>query len=238
MNALDVDNNVSTYAIIGDDDRVVDFTKSGVVKILTNSAMGTGFVVDSHTIATGAHCVYNQTINNILLFDVNGNVSLSATPLEYHVPTKYIIERSKGRETNEYDYALITVEEDLSNYACFDLGVMLPNFVGSQNAISVTGFPGVVNNQLVNNSTIHNMYTGNGVTLDSAGHDIKPDLQFIYNNDITGGNSGGPVYVSKNYYGKVYYTVIGINVGSSDDYGIATSINTDLLHFYLHNSNI
>lgn len=51
----------NSRGVIGTDNRVVDFTKSGVVKIITSAGMGTGFVVDSHTIATAAHCAYSKS---------------------------------------------------------------------------------------------------------------------------------------------------------------------------------
>lgn len=48
---------------IGIDNREVDFSKNGVCKLVTKqggeSFCSTGFVIDSHTIATAAHCVYD-----------------------------------------------------------------------------------------------------------------------------------------------------------------------------------
>ncbi|MDE7104729.1 MAG: S1 family peptidase, partial [Ruminococcus sp.] len=64
------ENTASTYGLIGTDERVEDWSKSGVVKLLITEVDGngnkisdktcvTGFVIDKHTIATAAHCVYN-----------------------------------------------------------------------------------------------------------------------------------------------------------------------------------
>lgn len=123
--------------VIGNDNRVPNWDRTGVVKIMTQSSYaGTGFVVNPHIIATAAHCLYNYNnpnsvscnpISGINLFDNNGNCTSTVTPVECHIPYSYInsIQNNFGQETNEYDYALISVEEDLSNYMCFDLGVAL-----------------------------------------------------------------------------------------------------------------
>ncbi len=88
----------NSRAIIGDDERVIDWTKSGTVKLITTPlddsvdydySEGTGFVVSDHVIATASHCVYNQKISEILLFDNTGKVTLHATPVEYHIPDDY-----------------------------------------------------------------------------------------------------------------------------------------------------
>ena len=62
LNPVDTLSSTNARAVIGDDTRVVDFSKSGVVKINFTASngesyWGTGFVVDEHTIATAAHCV-------------------------------------------------------------------------------------------------------------------------------------------------------------------------------------
>ena len=66
LNPVDTLSSTNARAVIGDDTRVVDFSKSGVVKINFTASngesyWGTGFVVDEHTIATAAHCVCEQT---------------------------------------------------------------------------------------------------------------------------------------------------------------------------------
>lgn len=55
--------------------------------------------------------------------------------LEVHVPT--LINGSYS-DYNPYDYALIKVNEDLSDYAIFNLGIMNDNFINKQTAVSVT----------------------------------------------------------------------------------------------------
>lgn len=242
LDALPSKNN--SRAVIGEDERVIDWTKSGVVKIITTSnSFGSGFVVSDHVIATAAHCAYDYSngkavqISKILLFDNNGNVTLEATPVQSHVPVKFINAVSGGNYRTTSDYALITVKEDLSAYACFNLGVPLDSFVNSNSVVTVTGFPGEWGKPgeevIVNTATQHMMYSGNGIM--NGG-----DSSFIhYNADMTPGNSGGPVYITESAYGQTYYTVIAINISNpkvNPQYNNGTRITTDLIHFYSGNN--
>lgn len=245
LNALDVDNNVSTYSLIDTDERVVDFTKSGVVKLILNGPRGTaiasGFVVDSHTIATAGHCIWEPEIGRITkiseirLFDANGNILKTVIPVESHVPQEFV-----NNEDQACDYGLITVNEDLSDYAIFDLGVALDSAINAHCTVSVTGFPVNINGTTVNSYTNNVMYTGNGtLTIPS----LSDNNRLYYTTDTSGGNSGGPIYVTSSYYGTVYYTVIGIHTRgfNSDDVDQLNSgvrMTTDLLHFYKFNPNI
>ena len=228
----------NTRGAIGTDDRVIDWTKSGTVKLMTSTNYrGSGFVVGSHTIATAAHCVYNRlngdvySLSEILLFDSNGNISLHATPVECHVPTIYTTQSS-------LDYALITVEEDLSDYACFNLGAVSNSTNVYNQSVSVTGFPSIVNGNVVNTFTAHVKYTGNGVVIGSENE------RLFSNADTSEGNSGGPVYVTETINGNTYYSVIaitasiGINNNNETVSSIGTRINTDIVHFYKNNPNL
>ncbi|MDE6787999.1 MAG: serine protease [Ruminococcus sp.] len=213
---------------------MLDWTKSGVVEI--DSPGGTGFVVDEHTIATAAHCVYGKKINTIYLFDNNNKPSLtlnSSTIVEYHVPLIYA-----SSESADYDYALITVKEDLSDYMCFNLGTVT-DIKNLKSAVSITGFPGEIvtgdGTKPVNYSVSeHNMYTGNSHIYNSS------DKRLYYDVDTTSGNSGGPVYLTEIYNNKVYYTVIAIHTKSGGDgnYNSGTRITAELLKFFNGNPNL
>lgn len=233
------DTNVNDRSVIGSDGRFVDFTKNGTVKIYGGGTVGTGFIVDAHTIATAAHCVYSKGASygsvkytsRILVFNTDGSIAMTVTNIkQIHIPDLYI---STSGGSNAYDYALITVEEDLSEYAMFNLGVMMDSFRGSGKTISVTGFPSTVNDQGVKGNT---MYTGDGVILNVNAFDVNK--QIFFTNDSTPGNSGGPVYFTTTFNNKTYYTVIGIVSASGQDFNIGTRITTDLLHFYKNNPNI
>lgn len=223
--------SVQGRIVIGDtDSREVDFSKSGVVKLIYGSSFGTGFVVDSHVIATAGHCADNA-IDSILLFDSDGNIALSATPVERHVPYDY-----KNTGYKYSDYGLITVEEDLTDYIQFNLGIALDQAVMNHQAVSVTGFPGKVQNITVNDSASkHKMYTGSGTLIDSDFPEDCSKFRLKYDADTTGGNSGGPVYVTTAYGGKTYYTAIAIHTTSGNS---GVRLNRDVICFYLNNPNI
>lgn len=221
LNALPSHNN--TRSIIGADNRVVDYTKSGVVKIMSDSVcLGTGFVIDSHVIATTAQVIYNETISGIQLFNSNGTTALTATPVEYHIYSYY------GSLTNNYafDYALISVEEDLSAYNQFRLGVATPEFDTSNKALSVTGFSDDTNNMMTS--------TGNVIDLTEN----ISNYHLGYTADVTDKTKGAPVYVTTNYDENVHYTVIAIHSYGHSAYSRGTRITPDLLQFYLNNDCI
>ncbi|MDE7365416.1 MAG: serine protease [Ruminococcus sp.] len=245
---LETDDN--SRAVINTDDRVIDWTKSGVVKILTKtssiSSFGSGFVVGKHTIATAAHCLYGyadgtpRSVSEVLLFDTSGNVSLRATPVEYHVPTKFINAVSDETYHAISDYALITVKEDLSAYMCFDLGVPTDSFKNKNATVTVTGFP-----YEYNSSTKHMKYSGNG-KIKKLPDEYDDNNLLFYDTDTSKGNSGGPVFLTESLRGETYYTVVAINVGdgSYEENGKEYPINagmritTDLIHFYKSNKNL
>lgn len=250
LNPVQSVNN--SRSIIGNDDRVINWDKSGVVKLrtyyedvavdTTYPYIASGFVVDDHTIATAAHCVYDQIIKDILLFDDDGNVTLQATPVEYHYPSEFIKHELNNdykeyQKYEKYDYALITVKEDLSSYTHFNLGVPLNSFFSSNSNVTVTGFPGDANGtKNVNTQTKHMMYTANGQVINS-----NDDLMY-YNTDETSGESGAPVYITESLNGNTYHTVVAINARSKHDEhkdgNHGAYITTDLIHFYNKNPNI
>ena len=243
LNAL-TNTYPATRSVIGNENRGESYKDNGVVKIITNLSSGTGFVVDKHTIATAAHCIYNAnttvSISEILLFDENtsttGNAQaeLSATPVEYHIPLNFISAQDDDTRSN-YDYALITVEEDLTDYLMFDMGVVLDSALNQ--IVSVSGFPYTIgvspNETTVNTSTIHNLYKGNGYITD-----LSNPLKIWYDTDTSGGNSGSPVYYTYTYNGIKYNVVIGINTSGGVDANAAIRITTDQLHFYKNNPYI
>ncbi len=256
--------------VIGEDTRYRDDSLPGVVKIINSDTLtGSGFVVDAHTIATAAHCVFDyqhgdfqnseHPVKKIVLTDNDGNVSKEITGVcEVHVPNKFIVtstemDRNQDDEYKNayyrekltpYDYALITVSENLSEYACFDLGIATDGIMSDSREIYCTGYPGAIfkeggssSGTMVNDwSNRHNKYTGKGFFMDESPLS-QPARNIRYNIDTSGGNSGGPVYVKTDVGNTTYYTVIGINTYNLKD-GISnggTQMTTELLHFYKNN---
>lgn len=227
-----------TRSVIGNDTRSVDFTKTGVVKLIYpndegDQVNGTGFIVDDHTIATAAHCIHARPITQVLLFNSDGTVALSATPVESHIPSEFF---ESGRPYSDYnDYALLTVEEDLSSFPKFDLGVTLDTAITNQVSVSITGFPNIVLGNEANTPTDHIMYTGTGVLQDSNDSSACSVYRLKYSADTTDGNSGSPVYITSTYNGTTYYTALAIHTMPGNS---GVRINRDLLYFYLNNPNI
>ena len=243
----------NTREVLGKDDRYRDDSLPGVVAIIVNGQVGTGFVVDAHTIATAAHCVYalgneshensKMKVEKIVILDRKGNVEKEITDMyAAHVPDKFIDKSS--RDTRVYDYALITVEEDLSEYACFDLGLATDGMMSDSQKLYSTGFP----SKLGNNKNVQKRFTGEGFMKPNINLPF-PERRICYDIDSTGGNSGGPVYVKNTIGTTTYYTVVGINAYSIDadnngsyyddnDLNSGTRITTELLHFYKNNQFI
>ncbi|MBQ8515677.1 MAG: trypsin-like peptidase domain-containing protein [Ruminococcus sp.] len=245
----------SSRIMIGDEDREIDYSKSGVVDLNTRYLQsspngGTGFVVDSHTIATAAHCAWMPkagtswiegpnivTIESLVLYNSDGTTAKTVTnAVQIHIPKAYInnFDELSVRD-NPYDYALITVTDDLTDFDCFELGVMREEFKGSEVQVSMTGFPSEVDEL----DTDGEMYTGIGKIVQNLGiHDVY--RRVCYDVDTSKGNSGGPVYITTQYKKKEYYTVIAIHSAGDEDNNInvGTRITTDLMHFYNNNPNI
>ncbi len=223
LDALKSEDN--SRAVIGEDERKEDYSKKGTVRLIMNDGEyvyhGSGFVVDSHTIATAAHCVYNLKISNIILFDSDKKRSF-ANPVEYHVPVSYINgeKYNNNDEKYEYDYALITVEQDLSDYLFYDLAVPLDNY---RSNINVTGFPGDLGYMCTASGNVTNMNS----------------YKVFYDADTNHGESGGPVYIEETFHNQDNdfncYSVIAIHTNGGNS---GTRITTDLIHFYKQNPNI
>ena len=235
------DNKQSrTIGIFGDDDREEDQNCNGVV--LVGTGICTGFIIDDHIIATAAHCLYNKKLdkgrkfNKISVLNNFGSVALNATPVEYHIPSSYI----KNENTDGYDYALVTVKEDLSSYPHFEIGVALDSVVGAD--VKISGFPAFVDGSCVNSSSNPVIYTGIGNIIGIN------DTQILTNVDASEGNSGGPVYIEENM--KIggneanYKTAVAIHIAGSSlgnnitGPNIGVRFTTNHINFYRANKNI
>lgn len=246
-------SSVNTYSIIGQDDRYVakGAENSGIVKL---SSGGTGFVVGDHVIATAAHCVYDMynlkwvEDLSILTYNNSGNLisGFELTPVEAHIPDKFYENWIYDTGTHpEYDYALITVEEDLSDRVHFSLGTSynVDSSLSSNAPVYVTGCPGEVGG--VSNSG-DKLYSAEGniigynVNTDKLPFDYEDSL-LTYDVDISGGDSGAPLYtITQNVInGSVSYTytALAINAYGGGTHNFGPVVSKYLLQFYNEDVN-
>lgn len=241
--------SASTYSIISDDNRKVDYNKSGVVKLTyqvgNETKHQTGFIVDTHTILTAASCVFDTTNNTphtnlkYTLYEAVEPDDADCTEynvVSYHVPVDYI------NDDMGSNYALITVDENLNSYRCFDLGVCRDGVISNSNSefLSITGFSGANSNGAIP-SLLNDIVTGKGkFVANSDGKKITSNT-LNYDVDTVDGTYGAPVYTTDT---NGNMTVIGINnietntTGSSGVLNSARRIDSTILHFIYNNDNL
>ena len=223
-----LENSASTRSIYGDvDRRVPDPNNTAVVRL---SVGGTGFIVGDHTIATAAHCVYSEgkfLDTTAQIVDGNGNGIKQLTTKRIHISNDTRLDNE-----NELDYAMIEVEEDLSSYGAFSLGIMMDDFRNKSTNItmSVSGFPQRTGEEW------GKRYVGKGRILA-----VKP-TRLEYDIDMSNGQSGGPIYREFTEYGETYKVAVGVNVAYSGSDGermanIGIRFTPTILQFYLNNTS-
>lgn len=239
-------NSISTCSIIGGkDERYYESGYNGVVKIGsassgTFSQIGTAFVVDAHTILTAAHCVYGKTKLQFQFYSNATTVSKTVNGVKCHIPAQYIANATVNNANHmKYDYALVTVADDLSQYVNFNLGVMRNNATSKGHTLYNTGFGKIsasdtsdsryngVNTNLINGDK----YTGYGSFYSTL---TSTDYNFKFTTDVLPGNSGGPVYVVN---GNIK-TAVGICTQQYPSYNSGVRITTDILNFVYNNKNL
>ena len=172
--------------------------------------------------------------------------SVEYEPVEAHIPKTFTT-----NNIDVYDYALITVNADLSNYEHFNLGSLYDLDASSlQNAnLYAMGTPQYVHgeshgsaNGIGDNGRL--VYTGIGHIVDGP---ANPDSDILYlDADITYGDSGGPIFMQETYcIGIDVYrinTVVsicsGIHTNNNELYNMGPRFNSPILQFYRNNPNI
>ena len=245
---------VSTDSLFDQSDfyRVNGNGSDGIVRIVASfpndsqALVTTGFIVGDHVIATCAHGLFKDqnsdkemTANElpyslvIGTFDedgypaMNGNTQVTLTPKEIHIPRPFVDPRVEGLVvTNFYpfDYALISVEEDLSSYSHF--------YLGTPSAANTSSFRQV--DLFASGSASNLVYTcdGNATTNNTI---ATPDLLW-YNCPTVGGFSGCPIYVAYDctYGNSVTRLNCAMAVHSSN--GLGVTIDDRVRKFYLSNA--
>lgn len=219
-----------------------DVTISSDTAVVSIGGYGTGFIIGEHLIATAAHCVFERNNDNthrafidfdIKIIDEDGYTVINTIQPKYiHVPKLYF---DKPSYDINYDYALIYVEESLSDYGVFGLGLAMDDYILNRRNVTVSGFPavdGISYNLRV--ETYGNTYP--------EYYGVDPQ-HFHYNAESVGGASGGPVYFNERYtYNNGLgiqriniNTAIGINTVGGPGVGGGVKFNEDNLYFYYSN---
>lgn len=224
------------------DDRVLDSSDNAqcIVKLNFKESdgdtyRGTGFIVGDGVIATCAHCLYDGTAFNtnyqIKVYDAAGtSVVATYSAKELHIPTQYY----NNKSTN-YDYGLIYVDADLSDYGTMALGVPTTEFATVDPSpyprpnLYVSGFPTYVWSSV---NPVSNRYFGSGVI--SSMNNYK----MWYTPYTSGGDSGGPVFLEYTLGTETYRSAIGIHTEGNTFTHLGIRITSPLLRFYYNNSHI
>ena len=222
-------SSTSTYAL--SDNREIDSSANAqaVVKVVTSTGTGTGFIVSDHVIATAAHCVYNSNTGNfannvgVKVYNATGtSVVATYQASQLHVPFDFL-------NDSNYDYGLIYVEESLSSYGNISLGIATDNFRLTSSEVNISGFPSSVENFLPG----YARYYGSGEITSSSGNYMLYSTAYA-----NSGDSGGPVYIEYTLNGTLYRSAIGIHRGHTDDESYGVRITLPVLRFFMDNPRI
>lgn len=222
-----------------------DQENTNVVQLELNGYVGSGFIVGSHIIATAAHCVYNKSenkfVNNVKvnIYNKDGIVNASnlvhtSSAKELHVPQEYVNRNDSSRDN--YDYALIYVEDDLSEYGIWSMGIPIDEFMESNKQLITIGFTDLGGNT-------YSRYYSTGNVIAPADWGYEPDnIPYRIHSTSTsyGGKSGGILYYKSDYNSTLAKSAVGVNTGSkpSTHYSWANRITPTLLQFYKQNTQI
>jgi V8-like Glu-specific endopeptidase len=193
---------------------------------------GTGFIIDDHVIATCAHNLYDgnefNTNYTIKVYDSAGtSVVQTYSASELHIPSVYY-----NHQDRDYDYGLIYVEDDLSEYGTMPLGIATNNFKSTSQTVNVSGFPGKLKKDDLLILTKNRYYGVGNITGDTN------DNLLWYTSYTSSGDSGGPVYIEYTLKGSTFRSAIGIHTFGNENVHGGTRITLPLLRFYNNNSEI
>lgn len=240
------ENEIAEYATRPDNR---DQENTNVVQLNLGGATGSGFIVAPHVVATAAYCVYsskggfgrNITVN---IYNKDGEVSINnlvhTSKARYiHIPEQYF----KDPDNVNYDYALIYVEDDLSDYGIWSMGVSVDDFMNTGKLLTASGFTTKTieeNDQEI--STYARYYSTGPVRAYEKCYEKDKNLDYRISAESASyeGKSGGVLYYKSSYDNRIVSSVVGVVTGSRKDnaYTWAVRITPTLLQFYKQNTKL
>lgn len=218
---------------------VNDLVDDDNLSVVSIGMYGTGFIVDNHVIATAAHCVYsNGEFLNPTIYITENTIS-NYIEVDYFTPNYiHIYEEYVRYGYSDYDYALIYVEEDLSEYGIWNLGFTMNKFMEDENQVYATGY----SQENPNNYGYGRRYTSEGTLYPNPNGDFNERV-ITHRAFIAGGMSGGPVWISENITlgGQTYNykSVIGITTSIyPNGHSVAVRMNYEIAYFLCINQHL
>lgn len=243
--------NVSLYSENSLPSDIADHENMNVVRLLmSDGSSGSGFVIDEHTIATAAHCVYSgqNFVSGVTVNIYNQNAQATSENLiasfnadSYHIPNFYITQSESTRYN--YDYALIHVGDDANGNNLLDyvspwnLGIASIDFSEDESGlITSSGFTS-------HNGVIQRYYsTGNVVDFSILPNEThnNPNFRIASLGASYSGKSGGAMYYKSSYQSTEFKSIVGIiTSGNGSTIGTwGTRITPTVIRFYKQNPNI
>ncbi|MBQ3566669.1 MAG: hypothetical protein IJA12_05765 [Oscillospiraceae bacterium] len=220
-----------------------DHENLNTVQIKSDGEFYSGFIVDEHVVATSAAAVMADWFDfkeNIVVrvYDEEGStITDTYNVRSAHVPERY----SQYLYHDEYakynkDYALLYIEEDLSEHGIWSLGYMTDNFKDTNTELKTNSF--------TQYAAISARYysKGNIVDYEQSGQyiDDNKDLRFKTTAYAHLGKSGAPVYYELISDNVAIKSVVGICTnGDDNDYSTwGVRMTPTLARFYLSNPNM
>lgn len=209
INVSEEIGGISTFGIIGDDNRtrVKDTTKGPwcntvrlLMKINGNNYVGSGFMIGPNSVATAGHCVYSKS--NGWASSITVIPAVNGTSKPYGTATMTSMECGGNwykDENNQDDWGIIRVNKNIGKSTGW-LGLRWQSASYNNQYLYANGYPAEYPNY---------MYYGYGKVTSCSARTI------VGNWDLSGGQSGGPVF---KYIADYGYCAVGINRGGSSTY--------------------
>lgn len=236
------ENEIAEYATRPDNR---DQENTNVVQLNLGGATGSGFIVAPHVVATAAHCVYDKDtgfIRNITvnIYNKDGEVSsdnlVHTSKARYiHIPEQYLNNINNSTVVN-YDYALIYVEDDLSDYGIWSMGVSVDDFMNTGKFLTASGFTDI------NKEKYARYYSDGPVRAYEKCYEKDKNLDYRISAESASykGKSGGVLYYKSSYDNRNVSSVVGVVTGDSVNvhYTWAVRMTPTLLQFYKQNTKL